>query len=115
MEVESHPLRHMPLETVEITHKDGTSPKEITLDTGVIARNRTLKKISGDKWLSEPLKGWGENLEDDLGVTAIDISATGDASINVDGSLIEVKDLFMPLLSIFFHTYKFHLLHLKDY
>jgi len=91
---ESHPLRHMPLETVEITHKDGTSPKEITLDTGVIARNRTLKKISGDKWLSEPLKGWGENLEDDLGVTAIDISATGDASINVDGSVIEVKDLY---------------------
>ena len=91
---QNNPLRHLPLETIELEGA-GTSADEIEVDVdlGVIARKRNIQHFDGTKWLNSPVKGWGEAPDDPEHIGSIDLAASADATLLVNGSDIEVGPL----------------------
>ncbi|MBN4059296.1 CehA/McbA family metallohydrolase [Dehalococcoides mccartyi] len=91
---QSNPLRHLPLETIELEGPNisgGTT--EASVDLGVIARSRNIQSFDGDEWLASPVKGWGEAPDDPEFTASIDLAASTDATLTVNGSDIEVGPL----------------------
>jgi hypothetical protein len=89
-----NPLRHQPLETVVID-SDGKSADEIdvNVDLGVVARQQDIRSFDGDAWLANPVKGWGESQDDPKYIASVDVTASSDATLSVDGSDIDVRAL----------------------
>ncbi|MDA1280593.1 MAG: CehA/McbA family metallohydrolase [Chloroflexi bacterium] len=89
-----HPLRHLPLETIELDSNGRTAEKlEVEVDLGVVARQRDIQKFNGADWLKDPVRGWGEAPRDPIKTASIDLTASADATLTVDGSEIEVGKL----------------------
>ena len=86
----SHPLRHTPLETVEI---EGAEDSEISVDLGVVARDRGVASFEGEAWVNETVKGWGESLEGVPTNRMIEVTASPDATLTVGSSKIEYSEL----------------------
>jgi hypothetical protein len=89
-----HPLRHEPLETVQID-VGGKSADELSIDVdlGVIARQQDIPSFDGDAWLASTVKGWGESEASTGAVASIDVTASTDATLSIDGQDIAVRDL----------------------
>jgi hypothetical protein len=91
---QDHPLRHQPLETVQI-EASGKSADELSVDVdlGVIARQQDIQSFDGEAWLGSTVKGWGESEIGTGAVASIDVAASADATLSVDGQEIAVRDL----------------------
>jgi hypothetical protein len=91
---EQHPLRHEPLETVQI-ESGGKSAGEldVSVDLGVVARQQDIQNFDGDAWLADPVRGWGESAESPSTVASIDLTASADATLSVDGHSVDVGRL----------------------
>lgn len=89
-----HPLRHEPLETIEID-ASGKSSSEINtkIDLGVIARQQDIPTFNHHEWLASPVKGWGESVETTNNTTTIDLAASRNATLSIDGSTIDTGEL----------------------
>ena len=90
-----NPLRHLPLETIElggtgITAADGM---QVDVDLGVIARQRDIQRFDSEDWLASPVRGWGEAPDDPEFSASVDLTASADATLSVNGSEIEVGPL----------------------
>jgi len=95
----SHPLRLNQLETIEVTSQAPgfeAASAEVSVDQGVVARSRPSNPFSPGAWMADPVKGWGEHidLEHSGDSLIVDLSATSDASLSVDGSEIPAGDLY---------------------
>ncbi len=89
-----NPLRHEPLETVQIESSGKSAgDMKIDVDLGVIARQQDIQSFDGDSWLDHPVRGWGESIESPQTVASIDITASTDATLSVDGHKIDVRAL----------------------
>ncbi len=89
-----NPLRHEPLETLQIDSK-GKSVDDIELlvDLGVIARQQDIQNFDSEAWLASPVRGWGEFDDSPTTVASVDLTASVDATLTVDGSEIDVRQL----------------------
>ncbi len=84
-----NPLRHEPLETVVIESNDKPAGEiAVDIDLGVIARQRDIQNFDGDNWLAAPVRGWGESVESPKTSASIDLTASFDATLTVDGNEI---------------------------
>jgi hypothetical protein len=91
---QENPLRHEPLETIAIEAGGKTAKDfEISVDLGVIARQQDITTFDGDAWLADPVRGWGESAESPETLASIDLTASTDATLLVDGSEIDVRTL----------------------
>ena len=95
----AHPLRLNALQTISISSDDeifdpGSASADV--DMGVIARQRPSNPFDGDAWLASPVHGWGEHADvehagDDL---LLDVTATNDATLTVNGKEIDLGDVY---------------------
>ncbi len=89
-----HPLRHEPLETVGLEFEERSVENlDINIDLGVIARRQDVPSFDGDAWLADPVKGWGESGEPSQSTATIDLAASTDATLSVEGHEIDVRSL----------------------
>ena len=89
----SHPLKHLPLQTIEITKNDNNNLENVKIDMGVIAKKNIVKKFNSEKWINSEVKGWGEILDEKEQINTVDLTANQDSTLNIDGSNIEMRDL----------------------
>ena len=91
---QDHPLRHQPLETLQID-SNGKSAEDldVSVDLGVIARQQDIQSFDGEAWLASPVKGWGESQDDPQSIASIDLTASADATLSVDGQDLDVRSL----------------------
>ncbi|MBT3995135.1 MAG: CehA/McbA family metallohydrolase [Chloroflexi bacterium] len=89
-----NPLRHEPLESVQI-ESGGKSADDIdvSIDLGVIARQQDIQNFDSDGWLDSPVRGWGESDDSPTTVASVDLTASTDATLTVDGNEIDVRQL----------------------
>ncbi len=91
---QDHPLRHQPLETVQIdAGKKLAGELDIDIDLGVIARQQDIQSFDGEAWLANPVKGWGESAVDPQMIASVDLTASADATLSVDGQALDVRSL----------------------
>ena len=91
---QNHPLRHLPLETIALEVGECKSQDIVAkVDLGVIARKRDIQRFDEAEWLQSPVKGWGEAPEKPETIAAIDLAASPDATLSVDGSDLHVGSL----------------------
>ena len=91
---QDHPLRHQPLETVQIDVNGKSSDDlDVNVDLGIIARQQDIQSFDGEAWLAHPVKGWGESEDEPQTVASIDVTASADATLSVDGQDIDVRSL----------------------
>jgi hypothetical protein len=91
---QDHPLRHQPLETVQIdAGKKPAGELDIDIDLGVIARQQDIQSFDGEAWLANPVKGWGESAVDPQMIASVDLTASADATLSVDGQALDVRSL----------------------
>ncbi|HIF73192.1 MAG TPA: hypothetical protein EYQ61_11640 [Dehalococcoidia bacterium] len=91
---QDNPLRHQPLETVEVdAGGKSAADLDVDIDLGVIARQQDIQSFDGEAWLADPVKGWGESAEDPGMVASIDLTASSDATLSIDGHDIDVRSL----------------------
>ena len=91
----SHPLKHLPLQTIELTKKNNQNLHDVKVDMGVIARKNVVNKFNTEKWVNSDVKGWGEILDEKKQINTVDITANQDSTLNVDGSDIDMSDLYL--------------------
>jgi len=91
---QENPLRHEPLETIQID-SNGKSAQDIDVDVdlGVIARRQDIQTFDGEAWVNNPVRGWGESVDDPVTVASVDLTASNDATLSVDGQDIDVRTL----------------------
>ena len=90
-----HPLRHEPLETIQIfSDRKKSSEIDIDVDLGVIARKQDIQSFDGEDWLNERVKGWGESFPETTKITSVDLTASRDATLSINNRQIEVAELF---------------------
>ncbi|MCZ6539263.1 MAG: hypothetical protein O6922_05505 [Chloroflexi bacterium] len=91
---QDNPLRHLPLETIELEGAGSSADEiEVGVDLGVIARKQNIQRFDGDEWVGSPVRGWGEAPDDPEHVPSIDLAASADATLTVNGSDIDVGPL----------------------
>lgn len=89
-----NPLRHEPLETVQI--EVGEKPVEdidVSVDLGVIARQPNIQNFDGESWIQHPVRGWGESDDDPKKSASIDVTASRDATLTIDGKDLQFSKL----------------------
>jgi hypothetical protein len=91
-----NPLRHEPLETVQI-ESGGKSADDIdvSVDLGVIARQQDIQNFDNNSWLASPVRGWGESDDSPTTIASVDLTASTDATLTVDGNEIDVSQLHL--------------------
>ena len=67
--------------------------KVIDVDLGVIARRQDIQTFDGEAWVNNPVRGWGESVDDPVTVASVDLTASNDATLSVDGQDIDVRTL----------------------
>ena len=95
----AHPLRLNALQTLAISSEDAAfdpATASADVDMGVIARQRPSNPFDADSWLASPVHGWGEHAGiehagDDL---LLDVTATEDATLKVNGKEIDLADVY---------------------
>ena len=91
---QDHPLRHQPLETVQIdVNGKSADDLDVNIDLGIIARQQDIQNFDGEAWLANPVKGWGESEDEPQTVASIDVTASADATLSIDGQDIYVRSL----------------------
>jgi hypothetical protein len=91
---QNNPLKHLPLETIELESAGHSADElDVEVDLGVVARKRDIQRFDDDEWLESPVKGWGEAPDDPEQTASIDLAASADATLTVNGSEIEVGPL----------------------
>jgi len=91
---QDHPLRHQPLETVQIdVNGKSADDIDVNVDLGIIARLQDIQRFDGEAWLANPVKGWGESEDDPQTVASIDVTASADATLSIDGQDLDVRSL----------------------
>jgi len=91
---QDNPLRHQPLETVQIdVNGKSADDLDVNIDLGIIARQQDIQNFDGEAWLANPVKGWGESEDEPQTVASIDVTASADATLSIDGQDIYVRSL----------------------
>jgi hypothetical protein len=89
-----NPLRHEPLETIQIRSDNKSAESlQVEVDLGVIARQQDVQSFDGADWLADPVRGWGESAETPETIATVDVTASADATLSVDGRELEVRSL----------------------
>ena len=89
---QDHPLRHQPLETIQIdANGKSADDLDVNVDLGVIARQQDIQSFDGEAWLANPVKGWGESEDNPKAVASIDLTASADATLSVDGDDLDIR------------------------
>ncbi len=93
-----HPLRHERLESFQLELGVGVDPEravnEAEIDLGVIARRYLAQQFDPDSWLSDPVKGRGEAPDERTFKPTLDIAASVDAALQVDGRTIDLAESY---------------------
>ncbi len=91
---QENPLRHEPLETIQMDSNGKSADAiDVAVDLGVVARQQDIQSFDGDSWVNEPVRGWGESVDDPKTVASIDLTASSDATLSIDGQEIDVRSL----------------------
>lgn len=93
-----HPLRHRQLESIQIDVQRGkgiAKPGDVSVDLGVIARQRAIPSFDPKAWLRDPVAGWGSD-PDDVDATSliVDVSASADATLKVGSRSLDMAGVF---------------------
>ena len=93
---EGHPLRQGRLESYDVELGDGEVDPQggvsAEIELGVIARNYFVEKFDPQSWLENPVHGWGEFNPNIAYRVGMDISATPNTTLKVEGHDIELGE-----------------------
>lgn len=93
-----HPLRHEPLETFRLKLGASIDPAKALdgarIDLGVIARRQMMQEFDANAWLADPVKGRGEAPDERTFLPTLDIAASVDATISIEGKEIELSGAY---------------------
>lgn len=82
------PLRWLPRRSLRVTPSAG-SDTPVTVDLGLVARRRRLPLSSREPTII----GWGVEPQDSSDDEEVELTATADATIDIDGQRIPVRDI----------------------
>lgn len=94
-----HPLRHRYLETLRVKLPEPVLPQELHphIDLGIIRRCYTVPAFLPDAWLTEQVKGWGEEPVEPHPTdhVLLDVTANLDTTLTVAGRQLNLKPVYM--------------------
>jgi hypothetical protein len=94
----AHPLRFRRLETLRVSMQQSTEPTSLdcAIEPGVIGRRFNVPPFDGESWLSEPVKGWGDEPPRKVSSSEVLVEAmtTAESTIKVAGQVIDLQSAF---------------------